>query len=432
MADPKGITKPGPAETSGATSFDFAANLKKLTELKPDARNANKGSARGNALISESLRKYGAGRSILLDRNGAIIAGNKTAENAGALGMDEVIVVRTNGEQLVAVQRMDLDLDSPAARELAIADNRASEVSLSWDTDVLKGLAGDGVDLAPFWTPDELAEFWPVQLQGDEDDVPPAPATPVTKLGDLWLLGEHRLLCGDSTRREEVDRLMAGSRAACMRTDPPYGVSYVGKTKDAKTIQNDGSEGLRGLLDAAFSNAGRVLAPGSPVYVSHPAGSLNVTFGNAFLAAGWRLHQTLIWDKGTMVLGHSDYHFAHEPIFYGYTPGDGRFGRGAKNWHGTDSERSILQFAKPVRSETHPTMKPVGLIERCLINSSEIQGLVLDLFGGSGSTLIACEKLRRRCLMMELSPAYCDVIVTRWEQATGKKATLDGAASKRD
>jgi hypothetical protein len=159
--------------------------VKRLADLTPDARNANRGSTRGNALISDSLRKYGAGRSILLDKHGAIIAGNKTAENASAAGLRDVIVVQTTGEQLVAVQRMDLDLADAHTRELAIADNRAAEVSLDWDTDVLKGLMADGVDLAPFWSPVELAEFWPVPLLTDDDDVPPVPATPVSKMGDL-------------------------------------------------------------------------------------------------------------------------------------------------------------------------------------------------------------------------------------------------------
>ena len=410
-------------------SPDPTLSQKKLSDLTPDPRNANKGTTRGAAMIRASLRDYGAGRSILLDKNGAIIAGNKTAENAGALGHKDVIVVQTDGSQLVAVQRTDLDLKDPRARQLAIADNRSGEVSLEWDPEMLKGLAGDGIDLAPFWSADELEKLWPrnADLLTDEDEVPPVPAEPTSKLGDLWVLGDSRLLCGDATKREDVRRLMGNDTASCMWTDPPYGVSYVGKTKAAKTIQGDDVGGLRALLDAAFANANFVLAAGSPVYVAHPPGALNVTFGNAFLAVGWRLHQTLIWDKGTMVLGHSDYHFAHEPIFYGYTGGgQGRFGRGGKGWFGTDSERSILSFQKPSRSEDHPTMKPVGLVERCLINSTPVGALVLDLFGGSGSTLIACARTGRKCFMLELDPGYCDVIVARWQRLAGKGAVLDG------
>jgi sporulation protein YlmC with PRC-barrel domain len=167
---------------------------KKIAELVPDSRNANKGSPRGNQMIEDSLRQYGAGRSILLDKHGRIIAGNKTAENAGAIGMEDVLVVQSDGKRLVAVQRTDLDLDDPHTRQLAIADNRSGQVSLDWDTDALKGLVEDGVDLAPFWTADELAAMWPqtVDLLTDEDDVPPVPVEPVSKLGDLYILGDHR------------------------------------------------------------------------------------------------------------------------------------------------------------------------------------------------------------------------------------------------
>ena len=416
---------------------DSAASTKmiRLADLKPDEKNANKGTPRGNQMIEDSLRRYGAGRSILLDKHGNIIAGNKTAENAGAIGMEGVLVVQSDGSRLVAVQRTDLDIDDPRTRQLAIADNRAAQVSLDWDAEALKGLADDGVDLAPFWTKDELADMWPLEpaslLTGD-DDVPETPEEPRTKPGDLYVLGHHRLLCGDSTCITDVERLMGGRLAACMWTDPPYGVNYTGKTKDVLKIKNDAGIDLRELLNGAFSCATIVLQCGAAVYVAHPAGALNVTFGVCFLDAGWRLHQTLIWDKGTIVLGHSDYHFSHEPIFYGYTPGDGRFGRGGKGWYGDDSQRSVLQFPKPSRNESHPTMKPVALVEYCLGNSSRPGDVVLDLFGGSGSTLIACEKTGRKCFMMELDPRYCDVIVTRWERATGKKAILHGANTEAD
>ena len=408
---------------------DSAVVTKKLVDLTPDSRNANKGSPRGNQMIEDSLRQYGAGRSILLDKHGRIIAGNKTAENAGAIGMEDVLVVQSDGTRLVAVQRTDLDLDDLHTRQLAIADNRSGQVSLDWDSDVLKGLVDDGVDLAPFWTADELAELWPVtvDLQTDEDAVPPVPEEPISKQGDLYILGDHRLLCGDSTCITDVERLMGGTKAVCMWTDPPYGVDYTGKTKKALKIENDGAAGLPEMLHEAFACATVALEGGAAIYVAHPPGALSVAFGEAFLAAGWRLHQTLVWDKGTLVMGHSDYHYSHEPIFYGYTQGSGRYGRGGKGWYGDNSQKSVLSFPKPSRNEEHPTMKPVALIEYCLGNSTQTGTAVLDLFGGSGSTLIACEKTRRRCFMMELSPAYCDVIVTRWEQATGKKAVRDGA-----
>jgi site-specific DNA-methyltransferase (adenine-specific) len=420
-----------------------------IAELLPDTKNANRGTQRGKAMIEASLRKYGAGRSILIDKHGSIIAGNKTAENASAAGLEDVLIVQSDGRKLIAVQRMDLDLSTDqAARELAIADNRAAEVSLEWDAATLQEL---DIDLAQFWTPEELAKLdgngaLIAALLGDENDVPEVPAEPVTQLGDLYTLGDHRLLCGDATSATDVGRLMNGEQARCMWTDPPYGVEYKGGTKQKLEILNDTAEGLAGLLAGAFAAASEVLEPGAAIYVAHPAGPLSVTFGQEFLAAGWRLHQTIIWDKGGMVLGHSDYHYAHEPIYYGmtqragktgksgkyhdahdgihygYTPGTGRNGRGSKGWFGNDSQRSVLSYPKPQRSESHPTMKPVGLVEQCLGNSTAAGSIVLDLFGGSGTTLIAAQKMGRAARLMELGPGYCDVIVARWEQATGRKA----------
>src|ERR1035437_3135871 len=196
----------------------------KLSTLIPDTKNANLGTPRGNQMIEDSLRQYGAGRSILIDKHGNVIAGNKTLENAGAIGMDDVIVVQSDGTKLVAVQRTDLDLADPRTRQLAIADNRAGQVSLDWDTETLKGLAEDGVDLAPFWTADELAAMWPqtVDLLTDEDDVPPVPAEPVSKLGDLYILGDHRLLCGDCRDFTTVAKLLDGSKINVAVTSPPY------------------------------------------------------------------------------------------------------------------------------------------------------------------------------------------------------------------
>src|ERR1035437_9682991 len=198
----------------------------KLSTLIPDMRNANLGTPRGSQMIEDSLRQYGAGRSILIDKRGNIVGGNKTVENAAAIGMDDVIGVQSDGTKLVAVQRTDLDLADPRTRQLAIADNRSGDVSLDWDADALKGLVEDGVDLAPFWTADELAAMWPqtVDLLTDEDDVPPVPVEPVSKQGDLYILGDHRLLCGDSTVLADVEQLMGGQKADIAFMDPPYGI----------------------------------------------------------------------------------------------------------------------------------------------------------------------------------------------------------------
>lgn len=281
------------AEQLQTTPQSSAVTHKKLSELTQDDRNANKGTVRGAEMIQASLRDYGAGRSILLDRNGRIIAGNKTAENAGIVGMDDVVVVQTRGDQLVAVQRMDLDLDDVKARALSIADNRASEVSLDWDIEVLKEIAPE-IDLAQFWSPDELERMWPQNaLIGGEDDVPPVPEVPVSKLGDLYRLGEHRLLCGDSTVLAHVERLMDGQKADCVFTDPPYGVDYDGGTKERAKLSGDTSTALYEpccQMAAAFSHDKAAL------YLWH-AGVRGIAAAAAAAAAGYEIRCEIVWNK---------------------------------------------------------------------------------------------------------------------------------------
>lgn len=252
------------------------------------------------------------------------------------------------------------------------------------------------------------------------DDVPPKPKVAVTQPGDLWELGRHRLLCGDSRR----DAVRLTPAPVMMWTDPPYGVGYVGGTKDAMKILNDDKDDIPGLLADSWACVDKILAPGSPIYVAHPMGALSVAFGQAFLKQGWRFHETLVWVKDSMVLGHSDYHARHESIIFGYKPGQGRYGRGGANWYGDDSQTTVLEFPKPHSSEDHPTMKPEDLVRSMIKNSSKPGDVVYDPFLGSGTTLIAAEQSGRICYGVELDPAYCDVIVHRWENLTGRKAVL--------
>lgn len=412
---------------------------KKLSDLKPDARNANKGTARGAQMIKDSLRDYGAGRSILLDKHGQIIAGNKTVEAAGAGGMKDLLVVESDGTRLVAVQRTDLDLNDPRARQLAIADNRSAEVSLEWDTEMLKALSGDGVDLGPFWTGDELEKLLPTStdLLTDEDDVPEPPAEPKGKLGDLYVLGEHRLLCGDATKRDDVDRLMAGEKADMVFTDPPYGISIV--RPHAHGQGRLGGEGgptpfggkkgrIRGSKPFGQVGGGGAVAAGwyAPVVgdeddsaaisgfrLCAELGIPTIIFwgGNYYAYALPPAKCWIVWDKD--VSGN----FSECEIAYTNLPGRLRLFK--HTWSGMlkESERGERRVA--------PTQKPVALAIWAFAEFGQPKA-VLDPFGGSGSTLIACEKTGRRCFMMEISPAYCDVIVARWEAATGKKAVLAG------
>lgn len=209
-----------------------------------------------------------------------------------------------------------------------------------------------------------------------------------------------------------------------MWTDPPYGVDYIGKTKDALTIDNDSRGELVELLARAFSAADTVLAPGAVLYVAHPAGPLSIVFGQSFLRRRWVLRQTLVWVKNAFVLGRQDYHYRHEPILYGVKPGatsGSRIGDRA-HWHADDAQDSVFEIDRPSASRDHPTMKPTELIRRCLLNSTKRGQVVLDPFLGSGSTLLACEEIGRRCIGLELEPKYCDVVVRRWEEFTGRKA----------
>jgi DNA modification methylase len=255
--------------------------------------------------------------------------------------------------------------------------------------------------------------------------LPALPVRSITKPGDLWVLGRHRLLCGDATAEKDVLRVTGGRRAACLWSDPPFGVEYVGKTGRALRIAHDDAAGLPALLRAAFTHATRVLVPGSPFYVVCPTGSLALEFELALRDVGWRLHQHLVWVKDGFVAGHADYHRRHELLLYGWTPGPGRSGRGnhkGSRWYGDDGQDSVFEFDRPRKSDEHPTQKPVALVARCLGNSTREDDIVVDPFCGSGTTILACEDLGRACCALEIDPRYCDVAVARWEQATGQKA----------
>jgi site-specific DNA-methyltransferase (adenine-specific) len=257
-------------------------------------------------------------------------------------------------------------------------------------------------------------------LLTDPDDVPDAPAEPITKVGDLWLLGEHRLLCGDSTKADDVTRLMNGRKADLWLTDPPYNVAYTGKTADALTIDNDSmSDGdFRAFLVQCFQIAFDNLKAGGSYYIWH-ADTEGLNFRGAIADCGETLRQCLIWQKNVMVMGRQDYHWQHEPCLYGWKKG------ASHGWYTDRKQTTLLVFDRPSRSTEHPTMKPVRLFQYQIGNSTAPQGLVFDSFLGSGTTLIACQELGRTCYGLELSPSYCDVIVARWEAATGKKAILE-------
>ena len=248
----------------------------------------------------------------------------------------------------------------------------------------------------------------------DTDEELDAIEEPTTQAGDLFILGRHRLLCGDSTNEEEVAKLMGGVAAALLLTDPPYNVDYEGA---AGKIQNDNMEDItfRAFLRDAFNAADRQMKAGASFYIWH-ADTEGYNFRGACRDVGWNIRQCLVWSKNTMVLGRQDYHWKHEPCLYGWKDG------AAHSWYSDRKQTTVLEFDKPQRSEEHPTMKPVPLFAYQIKNNTQPGDAVLDLFGGSGTTLIACEQIGRTGYVMELEPRFCDVIIRRWEKLTGKKA----------
>jgi DNA modification methylase len=389
-----------------------------IKDLKSDHKNARKRTDRSAALIAESLKRYGAARSIVIDEDGRILAGNGTVEGAKAAGINKLRVIEAEGDELIAVRRAGLTEDEKVG--LALADNRSSDLS-DWDHEMLRQLSEEH-DLTPWFEDDELlAEVLePEQGLTDADDVPEAPEEPITKPGDLWILGNHRLLCGDSTDVLAVERLMDGQKANLWLTDPPYNIAYEGGSKKRKAIENDsmGSDDFRQFLRSAYSVADMHLCPGAAFYIWH-ADTEGYNFRGAAIDIDWNVRQTLIWNKNNSAFGRSDFHWKHEPCLYGWKEG------AAHSWYNDRKQTTVLDFDRPSRSEQHPTMKPVALIEYCLGNNTQQNAIVLDSFGGSGTTLIACEKQHRHARLMELDPTYCDVIVKRWEDFTGKKATLE-------
>lgn len=384
-----------------------------LTDLIPYINNSRKHSDDQVAQIAASIKEFGWTNPILVDGDNGIIAGHGRIMAAKKLGMAEVPVIEL------------AHLSKEQRKALIIADNKLA-LNSDWDTSLLaielKDLQDLGFDLnLTGFNGEELANLLqPEQVDGltDENEIPPVPEEPKTKLGDIYQLGDHRLMCGDSTSIDSVETLTDGL-VDILVTDPPYNVDYTGKTKDALKIQNDSMDDstFRQFLRDAFTAADAVMKPGAVFYIWH-ADSEGYNFRGACKDAGWQVRQCLIWQKDTMVMGRQDYHWKHEPCLYGWKDG------AAHLWATDRKQTTLILCKRPTKNDLHPTMKPVELMEYQILNNTKGMDIVLDLFGGSGSTLMACEKTGRKARLMELDPKYCDVIVKRWEDFTGKKAEL--------
>jgi DNA modification methylase len=391
-----------------------------VEKLIPYARNARTHSAEQVAQVAASIAEFGWTNPILAGENGIVIAGHARLLAARKLGMTEVPVIVL--DHLTESQR----------RALVLADNRLA-LNAGWDEEMLRvemaALDEDGFNLELVgFTDDEIEDLLrePEEATAgntDDDAVPETPETAVTVPGDVWTLGEHRLLCGDATRMADVEKVLAGGLADMVFCDPPYNVNYGATMKDKlrgkkrKIANDDLGQGFEQFLRDACVNILAVTK--GTVYICMSSSELH-TLEKAFREAGGHWSTFVIWAKNTFTMGRSDYQRQYEPILYGWKEGTDHF------WCGARDQGDVWFVKKPVANDLHPTMKPVELVERAVGNSRKGRDTVLDPFGGSGSTLIACEKTGRQARLIELEPKYCDVIIRRWQEFTGKEASLDG------
>lgn len=401
------------AEPSQEQNVDLVGQLQRLplASFNIDPANARKHDRRNIDAIKASLIRFGQRQPIVVQKEGMVVrAGNARVIAAREMGWTDLVCVI-------------IDENATEAMAYAIADNRTAELA-EWDdevlTETLKSLRDVGVALDEVgWSDEELEAL--LRAQADpgeivEDEVPEAPEDPIARLGDVWRLGRHRVLCGDATKADDVARVSSGVRVEMLFTDPPYGVGYTGGSKERDPISGDGD---CAVATAAMARAAEVVSVGGAAYVCGPPGRSSVEFGAAFMAAGFYFASTIVWVKNNAAFGRSDYHWQHEPIIYGWRVGAGH------RWVGDRKQTTVWEIDRPSRSDEHPTMKPVELVVRGMRNSSSAGDIVFDPFLGSGTTLIAAEQLGRTCYGIELDPRYVDVIVKRWENLTGGKAAKE-------
>ena len=385
--------------------------MRPVGSIRPYERNPRHNDPAVDA-VATSIREFGFRQPIVTDVDGVIVVGHTRYKAALKLGLTEVPVHVADG------------LTPQQAQAYRLADNQTATIA-TWDDDTLVAelLAlrdgGFDLDLTGFAADDldRLLGTGDDAERGDPDDVPEPPADPVTRPGDLWLLGTHRLVCGYAADPAAYAKILDGAQADLLLTDPPYGVSYVGGTSDAMTLANDdlSAADYDPFLAKTLNAAAAALKPGSAFYLWH-ADLHGGTVRAAADRAGLPLRQVLVWVKSAFALGRSDYHWQHEPCLYGWRPG------APHAWHGGRAQGTTLAFDKPARNGDHPTMKPVALFRRLVENSCPPGGLVLDPFAGSGTSLIAAEEAGRVAALLELDPRFCDVIVRRYETFTGKVA----------
>ena len=413
-----------------------------IGSFTPDPQNARKHNPRNIGMIEKSLQDAGFGRSILVTADDTIIAGNATMEALAQIGMEEAIVVDSDGKRPIIVRRTDLTYNDPRARELALADNRAAELA-EWDPAILDQIKiefPEAIDAT--FRPEELDALLGVQAAAQATKEPsqiPLPPTPTSALNTVWRLGEHVLVCGDaqySRAWDLLDQNTGGNviQARLLATDPPFNVdrvvggkdytepSYRSGGRELRDLENDNLpiDQYRDMLDRSFFHADVRLIPGGGVYMFGPStGPNGIVFRDAY-ASLWPIRQTIIWVKQHFVFGTSDFHWRHEVIWYGWKPGGNRLPVSDRG------QTTVWEVSRPTQTKdmVHPSQKPVELAALIVANGSAPGETVLDPFCGTGSTLLACEQLGRRCAAIELDPVYCDLIVANWQELTGEQAEI--------
>lgn len=385
---------------------------KNIDELLPYVNNARTHDEMQINQIAASIKEFGFNSPIAIDNDNVILCGHGRLLGAKKLGLKEVPTVCLS------------HLTPQEKKAYILADNKIA-LNSGWDFDLLKlefeDLKSVDFDLSlTGFSDNEINDlFNDIDQKDAKDDnfdgEPPEVAK--SQLGDIWILGEHRLMCGDSTSFDDVEKLMGGDKADLLITDPPYNVDYQGGTKDSLKIMNDkmSDDSFRQFLRDAFSTADSVMREGAVFYIWH-ADSEGFNFRGACRDVGWKVRQCLIWCKNSMVMGRQDYQWKHEPCLYGWKEGSPHL------WCSDRKQTTVLEFDKPLRNGEHPTMKPVPLFDYQIKNNTNVNDKVLDLFGGSGTTMIACEQNNRKSYLMELDPKYVDVIIQRWQKLTGLEA----------
>ena len=381
---------------------------KSIDEIKPYENNPRDNDDAVDA-VANSIKEFGWQQPIVVDNDGVIVAGHTRYKAAKKLGLKHVPVVVAD------------NLTPDQVKAYRLADNKTAELA-DWDMDLLNDELDQirDIDMSDFGFDDlDSLELEDADTAKDDNFDEATPTEPKSKSGQIYQLGRHRLMCGDSTNKSDVKELMGGYQADLLLTDPPYNVDYTGKQKSKMKIDNDHLENdeFYKFLSSAFSNAKQVMKAGAAYYVWY-ASSQAINFNKALNDNGLKVREELIWKKNQIVMGRQDYQWQHEPCLYGWNED------GSHAWYSDRKQSTILSFDKPQRSDLHPTMKPIPLFDYQIKNSSKAGDIVLDLFGGSGTSIMACEQDGRTCYTMEFDPKYVDVIIKRWEEFTGKKAKL--------